>query len=68
MRTQLQSKRGQAKLAQLPLPQPLGTQRDELLSLLQTLDQKISTIERWLEKETAKDVAVQRLQTHPGIG
>lgn len=68
MRTQLQSKRGQAKLAQLPLPQPLGTQRDELLSLLQTLDQKISTIERWLEQETAQDAAVQRLQTHPGIG
>jgi transposase len=68
MRTQLQSKRGQAKLAQLPLPQPLGTQRDELLSLLQTLDQKISTIERWLEQETKQDVAVQRLQTHPGIG
>jgi transposase len=68
MRTQLQSKRGQAKLAQLPLPQPLGTQRDELLSLLQTLDQKISTIERWLEQETAEDAAVQRLQTHPGIG
>jgi transposase len=68
MRTQLQSKRGQAKMAQLPLPQPLGTQRDELLSLLQTLDQKISTIERWLEKETAGDAAVQRLQTHPGIG
>lgn len=68
MRTKLQSKRGQAKLAQLPLPQPLGTQRDELLSLLQTLDQKISTIERWLEQETAQDAAVQRLQTHPGIG
>jgi transposase len=68
LRTQLQSKRGQAKLAKLPLPQPLGTQRDELLSLLQTLDQKISTIERWLEQETAQDVAVQRLRTHPGIG
>jgi len=68
LRTKLQSKRGQAKLAQLPLPQPLGTQRDELLSLLQTLDQKISTIERWLEQETAPDAAVQRLQTHPGIG
>lgn len=68
LRTQLQSKRGQAKLAQLPLPQPLGTQRDELLSLLQTLDQKISTVERWLQEQTKQDVAVQRLQTHPGIG
>ena len=68
MRTQLQSKRGQAKLQQLPLPATLGRQRDELLSLLQTLDEKISTIERWLAKETKEDEAVQRLQTHPGIG
>jgi transposase len=68
MRTQLKSKRGQARLAELPLPQPLGKQRDELLTLLQTLDQKISTIEQWLTQATAADAAVQRLQTHPGIG
>jgi transposase len=34
-RTQLQSKRGQARLAQLSLPAPLTQQRDELLQLLQ---------------------------------
>jgi transposase len=68
LRTQLASKRGQARLAQLPLPEPLGQQRDELLRLLQDLDQKIKTVARWLEQETKQDVAVQRLQTHPGIG
>jgi transposase len=68
MKTKLQSKRGQAKLAVLALPPLLGRQRDELLSLLQLLDEKIATIEHWLEKETAQDGAVQRLQTHPGIG
>ncbi|HLN96926.1 MAG TPA: IS110 family transposase [Pyrinomonadaceae bacterium] len=67
-RTQLQSKRGQARLAQLPLPEPLGQQRDELLSLLAQLDQKIKTIEGWLEQTATADVAVQRLRTHPGIG
>jgi transposase len=67
-RTQLQSKRGQARLAQLSLPAPLTQQRDELLQLLQQLDQKIATVEQWLKQETAGDVAVQRLQTHPGIG
>jgi len=67
-RTQLQSKRGQARLGQLPLPEPLAQQRDELLSLLAQLDQKITTIERWLEQQTAEDVTVQRLRTHPGIG
>lgn len=67
-RSQLQSKRGQARFAQLSLPCPLAQQRDELLPLLQQLDQKIVTIEQWLERETADDVAVQRLRTHPGIG
>lgn len=68
LRTQLTSKRGQARLAQLDLPQPLASQRDELLKLLQDLDQKIKTIEQWLERATKADVAVQRLRTHPGIG
>jgi transposase len=67
-RTQLQSKRGQARLAQLPLPEPLAQQRDELLSLLAQLDQKIKTIEGCLEQTAAADAAVQRLRTHPGIG
>jgi len=68
LRTQLQSKRGQARLAALSLPPPLGEQRDGLLHLLQELDQKIAAMERWLKQQTADDVAVQRLQTHPGIG
>jgi len=68
LRTQLSSKRGQARLAQLPLPQPLSSQRDELLQLLRDLDEKIKVVERWLEQATKADVAVQRLQTHPGIG
>ena len=67
-RTQLQSKRGQARLAELALPKPLAQQRDELLSQLGQLDQKIKRLEAWLEEETAADAAVQRLRTHPGIG
>jgi len=68
LRSQLQSKRGQARLQALALPKPLASQRDELLKLVQNLDEKIATVERWLEKETKADAAVQRLQTHPGIG
>jgi transposase len=68
LRRQIQSKRGQARLAQLSLPPPLAQQRDELLPLLQELDQRIARVERWLKEATAQDVAVQRLQTHPGIG
>lgn len=68
MRKQLQSKRGQARMKALALPPPLAKQRDELLTLVEELDKKIATVERWLETETATDQAVQRLQTHPGIG
>jgi transposase len=68
LRTQLSSKRGQERLAQLSLPQPLGQQRDELLGLLKELDQKIATVEAWLRQETKADALVQLLQTHPGIG
>ncbi len=68
LRTQLQSKRGQARLKALSLPKPLASQRDELLSIVEDLDKKIATVEHWLEKETKADQAVQRLQTHPGIG
>jgi len=68
MRKQLQSKRGQARMKALALPTPLAKQRDELLTLVEELDKKIGTVERWLEQETANDQAVQRLRTHPGIG
>lgn len=68
LRTQLKSKRGQARMAQLSLPAPLAQQRDELLGLLQELDQKVDTVEKWLARATAADEAVQRLRTHPGIG
>ena len=65
---QLKSKRGQARFAALSLPEPLAQQRTELLALLPQLDQKIAAVEQWLKARTAADQAVQRLQTHPGIG
>lgn len=68
LRTQLKSKRGQTRMAELPLPSPLAQQRDELMGLLQELDQKVGRVEQWLARETAADEAVQRLRTHPGIG
>ncbi|HEY0725465.1 MAG TPA: IS110 family transposase [Pyrinomonadaceae bacterium] len=68
MRKQLQSKRGQARMKALALPGPLAKQRDELLLLVEELDKKIATVEHWLAQETKQDQAVQRLQTHPGIG
>lgn len=68
LRSTLQSQRGQARLMQLALPEPLGQQRDELCRLLLELQQKIVTVEEWLQQKAEADPQVQRLRTHPGIG
>ena len=68
LRRQLQSQRGQERLRQLPLPPPLGQQRDELCQLLLELQCKIAKVQTWLEAKAEADVRVQRLRTHYGIG
>ena len=68
LRTQLQSKRGQARLRQLALPSPLAQQRDEWCELLLELSHKITTVEQWLDVKAEQDVRVQRLRTQHGIG
>ena len=68
LRSQLQSKRGQARMRQLALPAPLAQQRDELCQLLLELSTKIATVQAWLEARAEQDVRVQRLRTQYGIG
>jgi transposase len=68
LRSQLQSKRGQARMRQLALPLPLAQQRDELCQLLLELSTKIATVQAWLEARAEQDVRVQRLRTQYGIG
>ena len=68
LRSQLQSKRGQARMRQLALPPPLAQQRDELCQLLLELSSKISKVQAWLETRAEQDVRVQRLRTQHGIG
>ena len=68
LRSTLQSQRGQARLLQLVMPEPLAQQRDELCRLLMELQQKIVTVEEWLGKKAEVNLQVQRLRTHPGIG
>jgi len=68
LRSQLQSKRGQARMRQLALPAPLAQQRDELCQLLLELSSKITTVQAWLESRAEQDVRVQRLRTQHGIG
>ena len=68
LRSQLQGKRGQERLRQIALPQPLGQQRDEMCELLLELSTKIDKVQSWLEEKAKQDVRVQRLRTQYGIG
>lgn len=68
LRTKLKSRRGLERLQQLNWPAPLSGQRDELCQLLETLNRKIDTVDRWLAVKAAADVRVQRLRTQYGIG
>ena len=68
LRSQLQSRRGQERLRQIALPQPLGQQRDEMCQLLLELSPKIDKVQSWLEAKAEQDVRVQRLRTQYGIG
>jgi transposase len=66
--SQLKSGRALARVRQIPLPDPMRAQRDELCELLLELKAKIDTVESWLEAKAESDVRVQRLRTHYGIG
>ena len=68
LRSQLQGQRGQERLRQIALPQPLGQQRDEMCQLLLELSTKIEKVQSWLEEKAKQDVRVQRLRTQYGIG
>jgi transposase len=68
LRGKLQTRHGEARMRQLPLPQHLALQRDEQLQLLAALQLKITTVEKWLALAADQDQRVQLLRTHHGIG
>jgi transposase len=68
LRGQLRSKRGLARLQQIPLPATLQVQREELCQLLLELTARIDKVESSLEAQAATDIRVRRLRTHYGIG
>ncbi len=68
LRAQLLTKGGRKQLAGLQLSAISQQQRDELVSLTDELTRRIQTVEKWLQEQARKDVRVQRLQTHPGVG
>jgi transposase len=68
LRGQLRSKRGLARLQQIPLPATLQVQREELCQLLLELTARIDKVESSLEAKATTDIRVRRLRTHYGIG
>jgi transposase len=68
LRGQLRSKRGLARLQQIPLPATLQVQREELCQLLLELNARIDKVESSLEAKATTDIRVRRLRTHYGIG
>lgn len=68
LRTKLLTQRGIEGLSALTLPPVVAQQRDEWLQLLETLDQRITTVEARLEQLAGGDEMVELLLTHPGIG
>ena len=68
LRSKLFSKKGLLLFACADMTDIMLKQKQEWLDLLDLLNYKIETIERWLEKEAKADARVERLRTHPGIG
>jgi len=68
LRGQLRSKRGLARLQQIPLPATLAAQREEFCHLLLELTARIEKVEGSLEAQAVRDIRVRRLRTHYGIG
>lgn len=68
LKSKLRTKRGRAKLNDLPLSPVLSQQRAGWLEMIAEVERRIAQVEAELEKAAAGDERVRRLRTHPGIG
>lgn len=67
-RSKLLSKKGREQFLQLPMSEAMARQREEWLSLVEEFNQRIKSLDTWLERQARQDERVMRLQTHPDIG
>jgi transposase len=67
-RSKLLSRKGRDEFLQLPMSAATARQREEWLSLVEEFNQRIKSLDVWLEQQARMDDRVLRLQTHPGIG
>ncbi|MFN2452862.1 MAG: transposase [Pyrinomonadaceae bacterium] len=68
LQAKLATAQGRAQLKQLRISPVLVHQRDEWLELCDELSTRILAVERWLKRQAKDDEAVQRVQTHAGVG
>jgi transposase len=64
----IKTKRAQIALKEAELSETQSFQRGQLFEMLDDLNERITKLEQWLEKQAEKDQKVQLLLTHKGIG
>jgi len=68
LRTKLFTKAGKQELDTAVMSPVMEQQRDQWLTLLETLDERILETMVWLKQQSQGDERISRLRTHPGIG
>jgi transposase len=68
LKSKLRTKRGRAKLNDLPLSPVLSQQRSGWLEMIMEVERRIAEVEEELMKAAGGDERICRLRTHPGIG
>jgi transposase len=68
LKSRLLSRSSRKQLLSLDMSPSMSQQREEWLSLVDTLNERISSVEKWLEDQGQSDARVRLLRTHPGIG
>ena len=67
-KAKLWNQAGRKLLQELPLSGWTARRREELLSLLDNLEQKVGELDEAVEEAARKDAVAPLLQTHPGVG
>lgn len=67
-RANLRGPAGRKLIESLDMSEAQAWQREQWLEMIDMLEIRINSVERWLHKRASTDARVLRLQTHPGIG
>jgi len=67
-RANLRGPAGKKLIESLRMSEAQAWQREQWLEMIETLQGRINSVERWLEKQASEDERVSLLRTHPGIG